>query len=60
MLLEEKECTHTCTHTCTHCKSTKHIIENHRDGEVVCTNCGTVQTTFLLVHKNKKARTEKT
>lgn len=54
---EEKECIH--------CKSTKHIIENRRDGDVVCTNCGTVQTTFLLVedpvhkHKNKKARTNK-
>ena len=53
---------------CIHCKSTKHIIENRRDGEIVCTNCGTVQTTFLLVHddqdsvhnhKNKKARTNK-
>lgn len=51
---------------CIYCKSTKHIIENRRDGEIVCTNCGTVQTTFLLVHedpdqnhKNKKARTNK-
>lgn len=56
---EEKECIH--------CKSTKHIIENRRDGDIVCTNCGTVQTTFLLIddpdpdhkHKNKKARTNK-
>ena len=55
MLSEEKK-------ECTYCKSTKHIIENRRDGEIVCTNCGTVQSTFLLVHdkdlshKNKKAR----